>query len=799
MAQVRRPHRHRSPPPQRIPALQRPIRIQPPIQNDDRPTTQTTAPFLENNVSHNQQHNPANSLMASSISFEQSLHSINSSSNQLQNHDQQPSSSENNPSMQNNNTMSEESMILLTTNDNVDGLLDKKHVPVFARFPFHVPLLPQRMETNVEDNIHKLRLRLIDSELNHQRRSTDDYIKRTQKTFSLSSPTSTEYYVNNVRPPSILVHQQVLPKILSRQTSLSILSVATSSSSSHLSRDRIAIDNGLKDNSDIERDLEILRIEESLNKHHRSNQPLMISNYSYDPRLHLQPLHEKQVYSSSNMDDLIDSMARRHLAYRRLDAAIDRQRRTNGYHGPYIEPLNTGRTTYRSSQRNDHLLYTNRTITNQIEHNISRLNPNSFSQRLQSRIDYYNRIQPDPDSLAIDDSIHTSSYTKLPPISPGYDSNRFSHLPTPLTPSFYETKHDSHIDQRTLPVGLSDQSEHLIELPSDIFLTSGTDRSNVENEMPLASRQRSRYRKNSHNDHHDFLVESSIQEKTKPKYRKDLFKSTAIGILFIINLKHRAVKKRTELKHRPHQSPSALIHKIRLQEIIVALHRVYLEPDGSIHNALIHTINNSISLQNALDRSSKNHSEAIQIIGITLQIIIPKITEFMPKDGVLGTEKNSAVSALIQDGNPFPENYFWRCERELLEFDHLKVINITKQRAKLLLIGIFLFRALITTLLLKPVKYRLILGHLTSNQSINLKVLASVMLYIGRRTVGSKSHILPLPHEWQLSLYTDIDIETIIQHSEINSIVNTCEQSLRIWCEEYIRRIDANFGKELRI
>ncbi|CAF3488260.1 unnamed protein product [Rotaria sp. Silwood1] len=171
----------------------------------------------------------------------------------------------------------------------------------------------------------------------------------------------------------------------------------------------------------------------------------------------------------------------------------------------------------------------------------------------------------------------------------------------------------------------------------------------------------------------------------------------------------------------------------------------------------------------------------------------------LPKDGVLGTEKNSAVSALIQDGNPFPENYFWRCERELLEFDHLKVINITKQRAKLLLIGIFLFRALITTLLLKPVKYRLILGHLTSNQSINLKVLASVMLYIGRRTVGSKSHILPLPHEWQLSLYTDIDIETIIQHSEINSIVNTCEQSLRIWCEEYIRRIDANFGKELRI
>ncbi|CAF1118617.1 unnamed protein product [Rotaria sordida] len=761
MAQVRRSRRHRSPPPRKIPPLPRPIPIQLPTRNSDRSITQITTPVLEINVSYNQQHNPANDLTASSNNFDQSLLSINSSSIQFQIDDKQASSSENNPPLQNNNTQSEESMILLTINDDIDGLLDKKHLPDFARFQFHIPLLPQQMDNNVEDNIHKLRLRLIDSELNHQRRSTDEYIKRTH---------------------------------------------------------RIGIENDLQNNSDIERDLEILRIEESLNKqqHHRPNQqPLTISNYSYDPRLHLQSVHEKQLYLTSNMDDLIDSMARRHLAYRRLDAAIDRQRRTtNGYHGPYIESPNTSRITYRSPHRNDHLLY-----TNQIEHDINRINPNSFNQRLQSRIEYYNRIQPDPDSLVIDDSIHTNSYAKLPPISPGYDSN---HLSTPLTSNFYETQHDSHIHQRTLPLSLS---EHSIELPSDIFLTTKPDavnssqhnlqihkirprsiskdiidRSNVENEMRLATRQCNRYRKNSQNDHHDFLVESSIQEKMKSKYRRNLFKKTAIGILFIIRLKHQSIKKHSkELNYRSHQSSNALIHKIRLQEIIVALHRFYLEPNGLIHKALIHAINNSISLENGLNRSSKNYLEAIQIIGNTLQIVISKIIEFMPKDGVLSTEKDSAVSALIQDGNPFPENHFWQCERELLDFDHSKVINITKQRARLLLIGSFIFRALITTLLLKSIKYRLTLGHVTSNQSINLKVLASVMLYIGRRAVGTKAHILALPHEWQLSLYTDRDIEAIIQHSEINSIINTCEQSLRMWSEEYIRRIDANFGKELRM
>ncbi|CAF4965927.1 unnamed protein product, partial [Rotaria socialis] len=41
--------------------------------------------------------------------------------------------------------------------------IDRNRVPVFARFPFDVTFLPRSMETNVEDNIHKLRLRLIES------------------------------------------------------------------------------------------------------------------------------------------------------------------------------------------------------------------------------------------------------------------------------------------------------------------------------------------------------------------------------------------------------------------------------------------------------------------------------------------------------------------------------------------------------------------------------------------------------------------------------------------------------------
>lgn len=100
--------------------------------------------------------------------------------------------------------------------------------------------------------------------------------------------------------------------------------------------------------------------------------------------------------------------------------------------------------------------------------------------------------------------------------------------------------------------------------------------------------------------------------------------------------------------------------------------------------------------------------------------------------------------------------YFFK---ELLEFKKSKIINVTKQRAILLLIGVFIFRALITTvclfgiiliiffffffkLLMKPIKYRLMLGQLTNPQTASLKVLATIMFYVGRRAAKTIPQIL---------------------------------------------------------
>lgn len=84
---------------------------------------------------------------------------------------------------------------------------------------------------------------------------------------------------------------------------------------------------------------------------------------------------------------------------------------------------------------------------------------------------------------------------------------------------------------------------------------------------------------------------------------------------------------------------SATIHKIRIQEILVALHRVYLEPDGPIYNALIQTINSTIELKDALKTSSKNYSEAIHVIGEALKTVISRIVDFM-----VGIEMNERLN-----------------------------------------------------------------------------------------------------------------------------------------------------------
>ncbi|CAF4419509.1 unnamed protein product, partial [Adineta steineri] len=93
---------------------------------------------------------------------------------------------------------------------------------------------------------------------------------------------------------------------------------------------------------------------ETFGKHYRPIQRLSISNNPYDSRIFLEPLNEEQLlYTSSNMDDLIDSMARRHLAFRRFNSNFDKIRRSNGHFTPSAEPNLSRQLSFRKRQGTD--------------------------------------------------------------------------------------------------------------------------------------------------------------------------------------------------------------------------------------------------------------------------------------------------------------------------------------------------------------------------------------------------------------------------------------------------------------
>lgn len=106
----------------------------------------------------------------------------------------------------------------------------------------------------------------------------------------------------------------------------------------------------------------------------------------------------------------------------------------------------------------------------------------------------------------------------------------------------------------------------------------------------------------------------------------------------------------------------------------------------------------------------------------------------------------------------------------------------------MLIIGIFLSRSLITTLLMKPVDYGLSNQQLSDVAERNLKVIATTMLYLVRRVSVSRGRaLMSMPGEISKYLYTDEEMRPL--YSRVAKSFNYAEGLLREWGQEYIKRL----------
>lgn len=247
--------------------------------------------------------------------------------------------------------------------------------------------------------------------------------------------------------------------------------------------------------------------------------------------------------------------------------------------------------------------------------------------------------------------------------------------------------------------------------------------------------------------------------------------------------------RRSNTGNRP---SSVFLFGIILKEIVAALHRIYLNPSGNIYPVLADAINpKAYDLSNLVRGrvGDKEGQTMIQELQYIVENLVYHITEIMPSTGVLGTHRKSAVFELIRNGKRFPDGYFWQVELDRLQFsENGRTTNIGDPEAFMLIIGIFLSRSLITTLLMKPVDYGLSNQQLSDVAERNLKVIATTMLYLVRRVSVSRGRaLMSMPGEISKYLYTDEEMRPL--YSRVAKSFNYAEGLLREWGQEYIKRL----------
>ncbi|XP_019920767.2 uncharacterized protein [Magallana gigas] len=264
------------------------------------------------------------------------------------------------------------------------------------------------------------------------------------------------------------------------------------------------------------------------------------------------------------------------------------------------------------------------------------------------------------------------------------------------------------------------------------------------------------------------------------------FRHVAYAAWFISSLK--ALRE----KNAGSRPSSVFLFGIILKEIVAALHRIYLNPSGNIYPVLADAINpKAYDLSNLVRGrvGDKEGQTMIQELQYIVENLVYHITEIMPSTGVLGTHRKSAVFELIRNGKRFPDGYFWQVELDRLQFsENGRTTNIGDPEAFMLIIGIFLSRSLITTLLMKPVDYGLSNQQLSDVAERNLKVIATTMLYLVRRVSVSRGRaLMSMPGEISKYLYTDEEMRPL--YSRIAKSFNYAEGLLREWGQEYIKRL----------
>ena len=257
---------------------------------------------------------------------------------------------------------------------------------------------------------------------------------------------------------------------------------------------------------------------------------------------------------------------------------------------------------------------------------------------------------------------------------------------------------------------------------------------------------------------------------------KRRWKSIVYVLIFYFYLKRnlQRAKKKSTYYQRDY-------HRLRFLELLTGIHRIYLEPHSTIYQCLSSIVHSS----------SPNLYQCVEII-------YDQITHFHPQFGILGTSSEESVLIYLLQCSleQYPKSYFWSIERHLLSLSYTKMKeyhhdHLDHFTTKFLVISTFIFRGLTKTLLLKPVKYRLTRGQLSSTQWTNTRLCSSLILSIARHAIMHKSDVsrLPMPFPFEMKSYLFDDDQLQERFSHLETFIDRIVPKLSSWACDYAERL----------
>ncbi|XP_070535954.1 uncharacterized protein [Ptychodera flava] len=248
--------------------------------------------------------------------------------------------------------------------------------------------------------------------------------------------------------------------------------------------------------------------------------------------------------------------------------------------------------------------------------------------------------------------------------------------------------------------------------------------------------------------------------------------------------------KRAAAKRKHGDSKEVFLFGIMLKEAVSALHRIFLDEKTKVHSILEDILNTNVDFYITSETSAADEKQIIQELTYIIENLSYQLTEIMPAAGVLGTHKKAAVYEMIQEGVQFPSGYFYGVEMQLLDFDQVgRNMNMTDQKAYMMLVMLFFARSLVATLFVRPVDYGLIKQTPDARTSRNLKVVGSLILYLSRKaSMPEGSKPMQMPVELKDYMYADDDISYLLD--KLKKPMDYAEGLVREWGEEYVKRLN---------